>query len=293
MRRVGIIGIENSHTLHFLRHLNTERRFADAACTAVLRGTPERVGELTEITPLDVLDRPEDFVGAVDAAIICSRDGALHRSQAEPLLRAGIPVLIDKPLATTTVDAQALVDLAASSGSTLMSASAVRFAPEVAQLKSAIPSLGGLAAVSVTGPADPDSPYSGIFFYGIHIVETAFELIGLPAAEFDPDSLSVLTRGAVTVATASVAGVAVTLRFVTPDDQGQNPFQAAVFGRRGNATENLTLGPDYNFPLLERFMMAIDGRQPDGPADLVAPIRLTEQIRAAVRPEPVPAQEIR
>ena len=293
MRRVGIIGIENSHTLHFLRHLNTEQLFDDTACTAILRGTDERVAELTDGTELEVLEQPADFVGAVDAAIICSRDGALHREQAEPLLRAGIPVLVDKPLATTTSDAQAMVDLAASNDSVLVSASAVRFTPEIAELKAAAAAAGGVAAVSMSGPADPDSVYSGIFFYGIHTVETAFELIDQPKAAWDPDSLSVLSEGGVTVATTSIGGVPVTLRFVTPDDQGQVPFHAAVFGRHGSAASDLTLGSNYNLPLLRRFIEALDDPTTNPPLDLVTPITVTEKIRAAVRPDSAAAQEIR
>lgn len=284
MRRIGIIGIENSHTNHFLRHLNIEQRFPEVSCTSILRGEDERVAELTKITPLDVLDTPQDFVGAVDAAIICSRDGALHRTQAEPLLKAGIPVLIDKPLATSTTDAQALVDLAAAGNVPLISASAVRFTPEVAQLRDQAADAGGLQALSVTGPADPDSPYSGLFFYGIHIVETAFELAGQPKPDLDLDDCAVLAQPSVAVATVSIGGIAVTLRFVKPDDQGQVPFHAAVYGRHGSAASNLTLGPDYNFPVLDKFVSTISGQSTDAPIDLVGPVTLTERIRAALRP---------
>ncbi|HEY9294684.1 MAG TPA: Gfo/Idh/MocA family oxidoreductase [Microlunatus sp.] len=278
MRRIGIIGIENSHTNHFLRHLNLEDLYPDARCTTIVRGTPERVDELTKISStLDVVDSAEALVGAVDAAIICSRDGALHRGQAEPLLRAGIPVLIDKPLATTAVDAQALVELSKAGGAALVSASAVRFTPEVAELRTAT---GELEAVDVTGPADPDSPYSGIFFYGIHTVETAFELIGQPAPEIALDQITVLRRPPVIVVTVPIAGVAVTLRFVKPDDHGNTPFHAATFGRHSNASSNLTLGPDYNLPLLQKFMITISGEPGTAAAtDLVGPIALTERIR--------------
>ena len=284
MRRIGIIGIENSHTNHFLRHLNLEDRFPQARCTTIVRGTPERVEELTKISELDVVDTPEELVGAVDAAIVCSRDGALHRAQAEPLLRAGIPVLVDKPLAASTADARALVEAGEAGGTTLLSASAVRFTPEVAELKEGT---DGLVAVDVTGPADPDSPYSGIFFYGIHTVETAFELIGQQAPEVELDKITVLRRPSVIVATVPIGGIAVTLRFVTPDDHGNTPFHAATFGRHAGASGNLSLGPDYNLPLLQKFMIISSGESAvDATPDLIGPIALTERIREILPTQP-------
>lgn len=280
MRRVGIIGIENSHTDHFLRHLNDEQRFPGTEATAILRGEDTRVARVTENRSLEIVDDPADLIGHVDAAIVCSRDGGLHRAQAEPLLRAGIPVLVDKPLATGVDDAQALIDAATGSGTQLISASAVRFTPGVSELSTATTDLGPLTAVSVTGPADPASPWAGLFFYGIHVVETAFELVGTDGAAADPDRLAVHQEESVIVATTSIAGVAVTLRFVTPDEHGQVPFSAAVHGRHGSASGDLALGPDYNLPLLERFVAGVDRGEPFvDAANLISPVALTAQIR--------------
>lgn len=287
MRRIGIIGIENSHTDHFLRHVNGEQLFADTAVTAILRGEPERVAKLAGGDRLEVVDKPAELVGLVDAAIVCSRDGGLHREQAEPLLRAGIPVLIDKPLATTATDARALVETSYTSGALVMSASAVRFTPEVATLVAAEQDTGPYTSIAVSGPADPDSPYAGLFFYGIHVVETAFELLG-SSRSFDPaqvtEQLTVQTGPAVVVATAIIDDVVVTLRMVKPDDHGRVPFHAAVFGRHGSVAHDLTLGPDYNLPLLKRFLAALDaGEATADSTGLVVPIAVTERIQGLLR----------
>lgn len=283
MRRVGIIGIENSHSNHFLRHLNEDQLFPGSQVTAILRGEDDRVEQLTARAPLDVVDRAEDLVDRVDAAIVCSRDGALHRAQAEPLLRAGVPVLIDKPLATNTADAEALVALSEETGVLLMSASAVRFAPEVAELAAAAETTGPFCSVAVTGPADPASLYSGLFFYGIHTVETAYQLLGGAAATDAAQRLDVHTDPGVITAVTSIGTTTVTLRFVTPDDQGQVPFHAEVVGRHGSLARDLTLGPDYNLPLLKQFIAAIDDERPTADREsLVAPITLTDEIRRRV-----------
>ncbi|GAA3116826.1 putative dehydrogenase [Kribbella aluminosa] len=284
MCRVGIIGIENSHTDHFLRHLNEEQRFPGARVTAIVRGDADRVDQLRSRGPLEVLDSPKDLAGVVDAAIVCSRDGALHPQQAEPLLQAGIPVLIDKPLATTTAEAEALVAGSARAGAQLLSASAVRFTPEISELTALTDQVGPLQAVSVTGPADPDSPYSGIFFYGIHTVETALLLAGAADQLPDLERLTVHQEPSAIVATTSVGGVLVTMRFVVPDEHGQVPFHAEVVGRHGSGARDLTLGADYNLPLLTRFMAVVGGEVPqtDG-LSLVTPIAVTERIRAQLQ----------
>lgn len=291
MHRVGIIGIENSHTDHFLRHINDEQLFADTTVTAILRGAPERTEKLAGDGRLEVVDDPTDLIGRVDAAIVCSRDGGLHRQQAEPLLQAGIPVLIDKPLATSRSDAHALVEASRSSGALVMSASAVRFTPEVAALAAAEENIGPLTSIAVSGPADPDSPYAGVFFYGIHVVETAFELLGT-SRDYDLDQmleqLTVQTGRVAVVATTVVDGVVVTLRMITPDDHGRVPFHAAVFGPHGSVAHDLILGPDYNLPLLKRFLTAVDASESTvDSAALIAPIAVTERIRGLLQPAAV------
>lgn len=284
MPRLGIVGIENSHADHFIRHLNSEQRFGDSRVVAIVRGEDSRVATLTARARLQVVESPADLVGLVDAAIVCSRDGSLHPQQAEPLLAAGLPVFIDKPLAASRAAAEALLARGNDAGVPVVSASAVRFTPQVAELQAARARTGIFQAVAVSGPADPASPYAGIFFYGIHTVETALLLAG--AADRQPDlaGLTVQQQGAAIVATVEIGGVLVTMRFVTPDEQGQVPFHAAVFGRHGSAAADLTLGPDYNLPLLERFLATLAGRPTDlGSLSLLTPVAVTERIGAALQ----------
>jgi predicted dehydrogenase len=285
MPRLGIIGIENSHTDHFIRHLNQEQRFDDSRVVAIVRGEDARVETLTAADPLQVVDSPAELVDLVDAAIVCSRDGSLHPQQAEPLLAAGKPVLIDKPLATSLEAAEALLRRSAEASVQPLSASAVRFTPQVEELLAARERTGLFHAVSVTGPADPTSPYAGIFFYGIHTVETALLLAGAGDRQPNLDDLVVRQQDAVIVAMLEIGGVLVTMRFVAPDEHGQVPFHAAVYGRHGSLAKDLILGPDYNLPLLERFMTILGGGSADvGGLSLLTPVAVTERIGAVLRP---------
>lgn len=278
MTTIGVIGIENSHVDHFIRHLNVEDRHPGFTITTLVGGEPERREALIAagnglIT--DVVENPADLVGKVDAAIICTRDGGKHAEQALPLLKAGLPVLADKPLAASVADATAMIEAARANNALLLSSSALRAVPEMADLRGASEERGTTAAVNVIGPADPDSEYSGLVFYGIHEVEAALEICGNGAF----GDVHVQRVDGCIVATTIIDGINVTITFVTKDDQGQIKFFASVAGRRGITQTPLSLGPNYNAPMLDMFVeMLKSGKAPVSDEDLLRPIQLLEAI---------------
>ncbi|SEE91696.1 Gfo/Idh/MocA family oxidoreductase [Ruania alba] len=277
MTSIGFIGTENSHTDHFIRFLNTEERHPGFHAAALAGGPSERNHTLASDGDLAIVESPEDLGGQVDAAIISTRDGARHREQAEPLLRAGMPVLVDKPLATGIADAEAIIAAAETSGAPLVSCSALRFVPQIAEV-----SEGGtetLRQLTVIGPADPDSPYSGLFFYGIHHVEAALEILGNPVVEPGSVHAHVTRDGDTTVAHIRIAGVEVTFTFVVPDGKQRVPFYAVATRTTSVTGRELTLDPDYNAPALGRFVEAVrTGRSPVPAAELLSPIVIMSAI---------------
>lgn len=276
MTRIGFIGTENSHTDHFIRFLNAEARHPGFTATALAGGVSERNEKLSGGT-LSIVEEPEDLIGTVDAAIISTRDGARHREQAEPLLRAGMPVLVDKPLATSVADAQAIIAASQERGSVLLSCSALRFLPQIAEV-----SEGGtdsLRQLSLIGPADPDSPYSGLYFYGIHHVEAALEILGNPVVEPGSVQVHVSRHGDTTVALTRIAGVEVSFTFVVPGDGTRVPFYAVATRTDSVTARELVLGPDYNAPSVARFVDALStGRSPMSAAELLSPIVVMDAI---------------
>ena len=78
--RVGFVGTENSHVKHFIRFLNREDRHPGHRAVALAGGRSEHNTDLAEYGGLDlIVDEPAELVGHVDAAIVCNRDGGLHR----------------------------------------------------------------------------------------------------------------------------------------------------------------------------------------------------------------------
>jgi hypothetical protein len=104
---------------------------------------------------------PEEACEDVDAVITiddCSREQwqyALHAVQ------RGLPVFTDKPLAMTARDARSLVELARATGSRLMSASALRFVPDVVALPERVAEIGPVHVASAAGGVD-------LVYYGVH-----------------------------------------------------------------------------------------------------------------------------
>lgn len=74
--------------------------------------------------------KPEDVIGQVDAVIISTDDGDDHIRRVRPFIEAGLPVFVDKPMATNIADLRQFV-LWHEAGATILSTSGMRYAPEM------------------------------------------------------------------------------------------------------------------------------------------------------------------
>jgi predicted dehydrogenase len=85
---------------------------------------------------------------------VIASNNADHRRYTEAAAKARVHVLCEKPLATTTADAKAMIDACRSAGVQLGTAFPVRSSPAVMALKEAIAagSLGRIRAVRATNP---------------------------------------------------------------------------------------------------------------------------------------------
>lgn len=106
---------------------------------------------------------PRSMVGAVDAVLIARDDPESHAALAQPFLDAGMPVLIDKPLAATEADLAFFVEQERA-GRLIMSSSSMRYAAEVRVLKEEVTTLGPVRLAVAVGVKDWVS-------YGVHMLE--------------------------------------------------------------------------------------------------------------------------
>ncbi|HRJ07618.1 MAG TPA: Gfo/Idh/MocA family oxidoreductase [Prosthecobacter sp.] len=77
----------------------------------------------------NIVARPEEVIGQVDAVVIATDDGDDHARRARPFIEAGLPVFIDKPLATNVPDLRQFARWQRE-GRVLLSTSGMRYAPE-------------------------------------------------------------------------------------------------------------------------------------------------------------------
>ena len=96
---------------------------SNAAFTALVTGDPTKAAELAAKYNVrtEPYDRYEALLdsGDIDAVYVATPNFR-HREHAVPALARGIPVLLEKPMATSVADAEAIADAAARSGAKLM-----------------------------------------------------------------------------------------------------------------------------------------------------------------------------
>jgi len=146
-----------------------------------------------------VLAKPEGVIGHVDAAIIATDDGDDHVRRARPFIEAGLPVFVDKPMATNIEDLNQFLRWHLD-GKTILSTSGMRYMPETRQITERREQLGDLRWLTSFTSKTWER-------YGIHALEAVYPLLG-------PGFLSAQTNhqdGSNLVHLAHRSGVAVTL----------------------------------------------------------------------------------
>jgi len=199
----------------------------------------ERLAETCYIP--EVCDTPEDCADDVDGVIIVD-DGSGNQSKyAEYPLRKGIPTFCDKPLAMTARRAKEIANLVRETGTPFMSASSLRFVPDIIALKNEIGSLGNInLATTICG--------NELVYYGIHALSMYYGIFGGGAVS----CMNVGKDGRNIVRVRFENGRDLVL-MVAEAEYMSAGYQINVYGTGGwkSLTPNLA---DLYYYLLERFM---------------------------------------
>lgn len=279
--RIGLVGVESDHAEDALRLFNREKRWAGYEVVALWGAEvdADRARRLAgEYGVGWIAPEPSAMVDKVDTVIVGARDGRLHAAHALPYLARGMPVFVDKPLALSVTDAEAMLDAAEASGALLLSGSALRWQTDVVALKAQAAALGRLDKVTATGTFYPDSPYGGPAFYAVHAVELALEFAGQGIADITVVDLSDTAM----VITGRGRLAAVEIRLVRPAEGHPSRFSVELEGQGGKAGGIIALPDDYMAPVYDRFVGMIErGIAPLTRRELMAPVRVLEIVNAA------------
>ena len=118
----------------------------------------------------NVVARPEDVIGKVDAVIVATDIGSEHVERARPFVEVGLPVFVDKPLVDNEADLATFMRWV-EEGKPIMSSSSMRYCKEYAPYRLSTHNLGALRFASITTPKTWER-------YGIHALEGMYPIFG-------------------------------------------------------------------------------------------------------------------
>lgn len=189
--RAGIIGLDTSHVTAFTKVLNSPNAKGDLSGVRIVAafpgGSPDvtsshtRVAgftkELKEKYQVEIVDSIEALLPKLDVVFLESVDGRPHLKQVLPVLQAGKPVFIDKPVAGSLADAVLIFDLARHYKVPCFSSSSLRFAAGAQSMRNSA-KVGDVLGCDAYGPCSLEEHHPDLFWYGIHGVETLFTIMG-------------------------------------------------------------------------------------------------------------------
>lgn len=186
--RAGIIGLDTSHVIAFTKEFNVPNPAKELAGIRVVAAYPggtdfppsaTRVQKFTEQVKgmgVEIVDSIPALVKKVDVVLLESVDGRPHREQVLPVLAAGKPVFIDKPVAASLKDALAIFAAAEKHKVPVFSSSSLRYYPGPQEVRAG--KIGAVTGCDTYGPCPIEPSHPDLFWYGIHGVETLFTCMG-------------------------------------------------------------------------------------------------------------------
>jgi predicted dehydrogenase len=187
--RVGIIGLDVSHSVAFTKLLNS----ADAppafggykVVAAYPKGSNDiavsvnRIPEFTKAVAemgVEIVSSIDDLLTKVDVVLLNTNDGRLHLEQVLPVLKAGKRVFIDKPFAASLSDVAAIFNLSKKDNVPVFSSSSMRYMANAQMLTA--DKIGAIIGVDTYSPSMIEKTHADLFWYGVHGVEMLYTLMG-------------------------------------------------------------------------------------------------------------------
>jgi predicted dehydrogenase len=188
--KVGVIGLDNYQAVAFTQLFHNPKVEGDLAGIKVVAAFPagspdieESVRELPKWTEgikkfgVEIVASPEEVLKQVDAVLVMSVDGRAHLEQLKPILKAGKPVYIGRPLAASLADAVEIFRLAAEAKTPIFTCSQHRFSPGFIGMRNH-PEVGDVLGADVYGGAPREPHHPDLFWHSIHGVETLYTIMG-------------------------------------------------------------------------------------------------------------------
>ncbi len=188
--RIGIIGLTTSHVDAFSKEINNPDATGVLAEMQVVAGftggmpdNPSSWGRREKFTQvfrdrgITIYDTIEELVKNVDAVMLESVDGRPHLEQARPVIAAGKPLFVDKPVAGSLADAIEIFRLAKEAKVPCFSSSSLRYSEQFQRMRNEKPA-GDTIGCDAWSPCSLEEHHPDLFWYGIHGVEILYTVMG-------------------------------------------------------------------------------------------------------------------
>lgn len=237
-RRVGIIGLDTSHSTAFTEALNgtmPDPAYGDYKVVAAypqgskdIQSSMERVPAYTDEVKkhgVEIVGSIAELLIKVDVVLLETNDGRPHLEQALQVIKAGKPLFVDKPVAGTLAEVVAIYAAARKYKVPVFSASSLRYMNGMTDI-AAGKTVGKVVGADAFSPAPLEPHHPDFFWYGIHGVETLLTVMGSGCTWVS----RVSTEGTDIVTGVWTDGRIGTFRGTRT---GQHEYGGTVFGEKG------------------------------------------------------------
>lgn len=186
--RIGLIGLDTSHVVAFTKLINSSQ--AEHGCKVVVGypgGSPDVTSSATRVEGytkqlresygVEIVDTIEELCRKVDGVMIESVDGRPHLKQAIPVIKAGKPLFVDKPMAGNLADVIEIFRLAKENNAPCWSSSSLRYSPAIVEMLTDN-TAGEILGCDTYGPCSLEEHHPDLYWYGVHGVEMLFTIMG-------------------------------------------------------------------------------------------------------------------
>ncbi len=187
--KVGIIGLDTSHSVAFVKSLNAADALPEFKGYKVVAAYPKgsndiessvkRIAGYTEDVKklgVEIVGSIEELLKKTDVILLETNDGRPHLEQAMMVIKAGKPMFIDKPVAASLTDVISIYAAAKQYNVPVFSSSSLRYMQSVQEVVNG--KVGAVLGADTYSPATLEKSHPDFFWYGVHGVEILFSVMG-------------------------------------------------------------------------------------------------------------------
>lgn len=278
MKKVVILGCENSHADMFLGMIKNNPEYSDIEIAGVYSEEDGAAEKLKEKYGVNVLSSYDEYAGKADGVIVTARSGNDHYRFVKPYISSGIPAFIDKPITISESEAVKMAEEFKKHGVKMTGGSSCVHVDFVRELKNDRENdefgktLGGF----VRCPVSLENAYGGFFFYCEHLIGITSTVFG-----FYPESVKAFVNGGKVTVVFRYKDYDVTGLF-TDGSYLYYALRSAEKNDKGSAFPITEESDCFKAEFKEFYSLLCGGEQQKSYEDFIAPVFVMNAIKRSI-----------